>query len=491
MTPTIRRIALLLTVFLCFGVCGLLVGCHTDAPSTETSDIATEGESPTEAAPTEESTTEVTSGKETTTEETTTEETTTEKTTEVTYMTLDASYMVVYPAEAETTASALYAALVTALEARLPGIGSTPGNVDVGAPRSLLVGDVGGTVNVTVPEGCDYTIRMKGERLIIKANGDLAMDAALTYFIHRLDAEGYVFASNYVYDGQMPEKLIMVADQGAGNVGIYNIANGAISKPLRTFGMSYPGVAGLKYRVTEKYGEVILACGEGAQARIFDYKTGRIVGTYTAAQNPHSVEISPDGSIFAVASSTGNAVRFYNTDKKTNEAGYMASLTFEDAHGVLYDEANGWFWITGKKVLAAYRVAVTDGKIRIEAVEGQSYSVPKGNAHDLQPYAGDTSKLWLSTTQKVYVFDKTTGKFTTKYDHADTINVKSVKGISSFADGTFCMVYPDGEYLSWTSRSFIVSYQYTFIDHEEVRTLAFEGKHHIYKLRAFVADYAY
>ena len=54
---------------------------------------------------------------------------------------------------------------------------------------------------------------------------------------------------------------------------------------------------------------------------MYEYPSGKVLWAASsyAAENPHSIEISPDGRIIAVASSTGGEVRFYNTDGKPRQ----------------------------------------------------------------------------------------------------------------------------------------------------------------------------
>ena len=92
--------------------------------------------------------------------------------------------------------------------------------------------------------------------------------------------------------------------------------------------------AGVKLRRHEVWGDVIITC-YGATGSILSYPEGKnLWTTYSAADNPHSVELLP-GNIFVVASSSGNALRFFDVSSKDTTK--YKEVRFTDAHGVLWD----------------------------------------------------------------------------------------------------------------------------------------------------------
>ncbi len=336
-----------------------------------------------------------------------------------------------------------------------------------------------------------YSVELVGKKIVVLASSAYSLDAALGKLTEELNKNAGFIPEGFTCNGTaVPEKkLVLVGDQKANQIAVYDISGGSLGDPLWTATPTHPGIAGIKYRKIEKYGEIIMYCGGDGKAQILKYPTNQVILTVNAAQNPHSVEISPDGNVFAVASSSGNTVRFFNTDN----ASKYTDMTLTDAHGVLYDEDAKCFLAIGRNVLTAYTAKIaSDGKVEVSEVSEKKYTIPTDHAHDMQPVAGDKNKIWISTAGKVYQFDKVSGEFSESYANAKKINRSSVKGISGFKDGSFCLIFPDKKYLSWTSKTFYASFVYPFSKVDEAKAFTFEGDgNHLYKIRAFVSDYAY
>ncbi len=336
-----------------------------------------------------------------------------------------------------------------------------------------------------------YSVVVVGKKIVVCANSAYSLDAALGKLANELQKNAGFIPEDFTCNGtaEPGEKLVLVGDQKANQIAVYDISGGSLGAPLWTATPTNPAVAGLKYRKIGKYGEIIMYCGGDGKAQIIKYPSSEVVLTVKAAQNPHSVEISPDGNVFAVASSNGNTVRFFNTDDTSK----FTDMTLADAHGVLYDEEAKCFLAVGRNVLTAYTAKIaSDGKVDVSEIAEKKYTIPADHAHDLQPVAGDKNKIWISTAEKVYQFDKSTGEFSENYKNANKISRSSVKGISSFKDGSFCLIFPDKLYQTWTSKTFYASNVFPFSGAEETMKLTFDGnENHLYKIRAFVSDYAY
>lgn len=337
----------------------------------------------------------------------------------------------------------------------------------------------------------DYTVRVVGQKIVINGASIPALDAACEYFCNYLLENDYKVDKDLVYDGKVvfsTDKKIMVGDQKYGFVYVIDVSDPfketKIEARCKTL---HATIAGLKYRNTEKYGEVILSCNGGSNAEIVSYPSmKRLWFATNTANNPHSVEITPDGKIFAVASSTGGAVMFYNTDLDSSK---YTKLDFGGAHGVLYDNENEWFWIIGSNQISAYTAKIdSNHRIVVSEVSGKRYTFPTPSAHDVQEYYGDKNKLWVSTDDEVYVFDKTTGEFSSSYEYRSQISYYAVKGISSFNDGSVTLVYPDKIFKDWTSTSVTCSYVMSFSGQQFFVEHKLPNDMHIYKVRAFVAS---
>lgn len=411
-------------------------------------------------------------------------------------ITLDSSYTVVCPADANDTDLKILEKFYELMASRCEGIQVIDDNEeDDNADTEILIGDTNRpeSKEVIIDSNEKYTIKVVNNKLVIKAGSSLALDAACLYFSERIEKEGLTFPKDYEYNGvfeSSEEKYVLVGDQSNKKVTVYDVSNGYVdSTAVWSVSPSFTnGVAGQKVRDTTKFGKVVLCCAH-TSADVISYPDGEKVWTTTsAAPGGHSIDITPDGKILAVASaSSGNAVRFFNTDGDSDK---YTEVPVMDAHGVVYDEKNDCFWVIGVKKIRAFRARLdSDGTINVEKVE--QYRLPIEGAHDLQPYQGDENKLWVTGASGVCVFDKISGESVTTFENSEIIDRMQLKGLSSFRDGSVVFVYPDSEFYQWTSSSFVCSYKLAFAETECFLTLQLPENTHIYKIRAFVSDYTY
>ena len=207
--------------------------------------------------------------------------------------------------------------------------------------------------------------------------------------------------------------------------------------------------------------------------------------TESAASGPHSIEWIPCG-VIAVASSTGGEIRFYRPTDSFSE-NYDATVPFEDAHGVLWDEDNQLLWAIGGKQIAAYRVSLSaDGVVQVSEEADRRLTLPTGGAHDLAPVYGDKDALWITTSSKVYRFQKSTKTFSTDYEGNGSLNRKTVKGVGNFSDGSIVYIYPDGELKAHTSKSMVFL---RMVDGVLTKETLVSPTGHFYKVRVWSTDY--
>ncbi|WP_433163909.1 DUF6528 family protein [Kribbella sp. CA-247076] len=140
-----------------------------------------------------------------------------------------------------------------------------------------------------------------------------------------------------------------------------------------------------------------------------------------APNNPHSVELLPDGNV-AVAASTGGFVRIYTASQGS---GSTTSVTYplHDAHGVHWDPARKVLWALGGDKLAALRIVGTPAAPIVE--ESKVFTLPTGGGHDLAPALENRDLLWVSTGTKVYRFSKSAGRVVAAFD------LPKIKSVSS------------------------------------------------------------
>ncbi len=362
--------------------------------------------------------------------------------------------------------------------------------------KEILIGDTtrSESTAVTIPAGYDYTIRTSGTKLVIKATSAITLDAACLYLTQKISADGKNFPSGFAYNGKVDfsEKRVMVANQGQNKIQIYDISDGALGTPVWEYDTPINLVAGLKARDTVKYGEIIIFCS-GTEAMAIKYDTKELLFKAAAADNAHSVEITPDGKIFAVASSTGNAVKFYNTDTanpSTKQLSNPTTHSLTDAHAVLYDDVHDKFYMAGGNTLVCYKVEL-DGTTGVKLAQAPCHTTTLNDSyiHDLAPVAGDSNKLYITAHKAVYIFDKSTHTFT------QVLNQQSVKGIGSYTDGSFVYTYPDGKDdgngQSWASNTLYLRFNLPFYGSTQTVKLFIGNDNRVYKIRALYFTHTY
>lgn len=332
----------------------------------------------------------------------------------------------------------------------------------------------------------EYVIRVVGAKIVIAGGSDMMTSRAIEAFLSMLGAESSFTLSidlNIKETVERGDYLIALTNQGNSHLEVYDISEGKLdeSSLVWSYKLPYYNIAGTKFRHSEQHGDVALAvCGNGYGCMI-SYPEGKLLWrTEAAANNPHSIELMPCG-VIAIASSTGGEVRFFTTDKNLSKTA-SASVTLEDAHGVLWDEEKQVLWAIGRTVLTAYRVTLEGGKVTVTEETTLRATIPSDHAHDLAPVYGNKNELWITTGSHVYRFDKTNKTFSTAYAGHESLDRGAIKGVGNFEDGSLVYIFPDGAFKSWTSQSAI------FLRGGEKLTLS-SASGHFYKIRVWDTRY--
>lgn len=329
----------------------------------------------------------------------------------------------------------------------------------------------------------DYLIRVVGKKIIITGSSDLTTKKAMDAFLELVSGKNgsaLMSNTNILTRIERGAYIIGFANTKKGCVEVYDVSSGKINNDSLVWSFKMTNVSGLKLRHSDKYGDVMLATGGNEYGCMVTYPEGKVVwSTNATATNPHSIELLPNG-IIAIASTEGNAIRFFKTDKKSSEIS-DAEVTLPDAHGVLWDEEKDALWAVGLDVLTAYRVTLNeDGTITVTEDTNLRATIPSTGAHDLAPVYGTDNELWISTFECIYRFNTDTMTFSASYEGSDAIKAKHVKGVGNFDDGTVVYIYPDEKYYSWTSQSiYLLKANAT-----EVDTITSDNGH-FYKIRVW------
>jgi hypothetical protein len=355
----------------------------------------------------------------------------------------------------------------------------------------ILIGATNRPESIAAREGLtvnDYVIRVIGSKIVIAGGCDLMTKRAIEEFLSMLGAEnGFTLSADTDVRGKIERGPYIVAltNQGKEYLEVYDISSGKLdeSSLVWSYKLPYYNIAGTKLRHSEAHGDVALAVCGSTYGCMISYPEGKLLwSTEAAANNPHSIELMPNG-VIAIASSTGGEVRFFTTDKKTSRTP-AAKVTLEDAHGVLWDDEKQVLWAIGRTVLTAYRVTLDGTKVTVTEETSLRATIPSDWSHDLAPVYGNTDTLWISTGSHVYRYNKETKTFSTDYEGHTLLDRSDIKGIGNFDDGSVACIHPDGAYKSWTSQSAF----FLKAGNSSLQTLT-SADGHFYKIRVWDARY--
>jgi hypothetical protein len=149
------------------------------------------------------------------------------------------------------------------------------------------------------------------------------------------------------------------------------------------------------------------------------------------ANNPHSVEMLPNGNV-AVAASTGGFIRLYAASQGTAATRY-AQYSLPGAHGVLWDEA-GFLWAIGDSVLVRLNVGGTAAAPALSL--RSSFALPTPWGHDLAPKLNEPDRLFLTTNSRGYEFSKSANAIVVTY------NLSGLKSLSTMGNQSLVYTQP-------------------------------------------------
>lgn len=176
--------------------------------------------------------------------------------------------------------------------------------------------------------------------------------------------------------------------------------------------------------------ELIAVTDSHGLLSVADLRDGRKVWAVRvpAANNPHGIEVLPDGRVAAAASNSGRPgawVRVYSV--RTSR---YASLELDSAHEVLWDPDSKRLWALGESELVAYRVGGTLDRPALTRDAGYQLPADSRGGHDLEAVFGYPDRLWVSTHRGLLVFSKKAGGF---IDHPQLgrMNAGQIKAVGS------------------------------------------------------------
>lgn len=188
----------------------------------------------------------------------------------------------------------------------------------------------------------------------------------------------------------------------------------------------------------------------GGGAALIDVRTREVVWYGLAGDNPHSIEMLPDGNVVTTSSNDsllslhvvdlGAPYDPYAPDRKDYE--------LIDGHGLYWDDARQLLWALGGPVLDVYEYDSDAYElIKVESIPlpltPESYSFRNGQrrlwpgGHDLSPVPGK-DRLYITVNHHIWEFDMTSREF---LEFPYTFNAPVVKSIDQVShDGPILML---------------------------------------------------
>lgn len=198
----------------------------------------------------------------------------------------------------------------------------------------------------------------------------------------------------------------------------------------------------VKLRMDRAGAYVAVVSDSKGLAGLITYPSGqRVWGVNVGgANNPHSIELLPDGNV-AVAASTGGFIRVYTASQGASSSKY-ASYALPDAHGASWDPTQQVLWVLGGNRLVALKVKGTAAAPVLE--ESRVVTLPTSGGHDLTPVLENHDLLWVSTGSKVYQVSRSTGAI------VSTENIGGIKSANSMPNAQQVRTTPkSGCHTSW------------------------------------------
>ena len=395
-----------------------------------------------------------------------------------------ALYKIVYPEKTveiiHDAAEVLRTALKTATGKNFKKQADTSGTTEY----EILIGDTNRDQSEHSLGENEYIIKVDGNKIVIVGGSYYSTAVAVSKFKDMFSKNApYVKKTLSVKETLAPLYRVAVSNSGDTSLDIYEIMPfNTKAKLVKTF--KNIGATGVNFRNTTKHGNVVV-CASGSVVKVLSYDTGKVIWSKTGiASSAHGAEVLPNG-VVAVASSTPNTLSFFDMNSSASK-----TLTLDDAHAVLWDPKYEVVWAAGYTEIRAYKVTLKSGKLTVTEDESKRSPFNNTGAHDLAPVYYDKDKMWVSTFGKVYIYDKTTKKFSEEIPGSDGIDCgRRVKGLGNFPDGSMITTYPDeaaDSLYTWTTEKLNFYFMYEGkLYYSPVYT---EGEHY-YKARVVCNDY--
>jgi WD40 repeat protein len=218
-------------------------------------------------------------------------------------------------------------------------------------------------------------------------------------------------------------------------------------------GWIYP--SDVKFRTNTIYdGQVMLTCASGGFCGMVSYPSGKRIWSIAldGHNNPHAVELLPNGNI-AVAASDGGWVRIYTASQGADSSVY-AEADLHQAHGVLWDPEKELLWAVGNSYLTAFQITGTPEEPVIEELKEYRSTLPLKGGHDLMVVYGNSDRLWVTSNGGVFQYEKSSQKWFFDFEGSELIQAKSVKSVGNQPNNAYVIrTIPNNTFQVWNTNT--------------------------------------
>lgn len=397
-----------------------------------------------------------------------------------------AAYTIVYPEKTieiiHDAAEALRVALNNATGKKFKKQSdATPADANA---YEILIGNTNRSQSQHTLKEKEYSIKVDGNKIVIVGGSYYSTAVAVSKFKELFSQSKPYIAKNLSVKSALNQVYrVAVSNSGDSSIDVYEITP-FNTNPTLVKSFKNVGATGLNFRHTQTNGEVVV-CASGTVVKVLSYATGKVIWSKTGiASSAHGAEILPNG-VVAVASSTPNTLSFFDMNGTASK-----TLELDDAHAVLWDPKYEVVWAAGYTEIRAYKVKLSNGTLTVTEDTTKRSPFNNTGAHDLAPVYYDKDKMWVSTFGKIYVYDKTTKKFSeTINGNNGILNVRRVKGLGNFPDGSMITTYPDEKSTSlytWTTEKLNFYFMY---EGKLYFSPVYTPNEHYYKVRIVCNDY--
>ena len=246
----------------------------------------------------------------------------------------------------------------------------------------------------------------------------------------------------------------------------------------------------VKLRYSEQYKSyVVLTTSSGGVCAMIEYPSGKMLwGVANGGNNPHSIELLPDGNI--VVASSGDNLRLYTASVKGAETQYT-EVKLEAAHAAQWNPENQRLYSVGYHYVAAYAIDKSGAKPKLVLDEANTAYQEWICGHDFTPVAGNHDLYWLAGSE-LWQYSVSQNKIVEAYTGRDEL-VGNLKCISETYDNRIIRAMPD------LSETDLEAYQTRYVSvtaknsagHYETVKRKLPNNMVAYKIRAFRPEYIY